>query len=109
VNSAVYHHVLPLLYHIAAPCPSPSPGASIPNVGIGCMPPNVFGTDLFEILDWTAWGATSCGVAGVLIVAGQMALKHQRGAPSEQITPLFWGLVGCRLIGAAGPLVSAFA
>jgi formate hydrogenlyase subunit 3/multisubunit Na+/H+ antiporter MnhD subunit len=61
------------------------------------------------LLSWAAWIACAACIAGILIVAGKMALYHQRGHASDHVSELGWVLVGCIIIGSAFALVGYFA
>jgi hypothetical protein len=98
------NHILAAALHIAAG----NPLDPTLNVKTGTAPP-VVGANVVTILDWIAWTACAACVAGVLIVAGTMAIKHQRGEAGQHVSGLGWVLGGCILIGAAFALVGAFA
>ncbi|MDJ0344233.1 hypothetical protein QMK19_28920 [Streptomyces sp. H10-C2] len=76
---------------------------AIPNPGQGGEPP--FAQKLLTILGWVAWGVTLACVAGVLIVAGKMAMAHNRGEGGEHARAL--GMVGaaCIIAGSASAIV----
>ncbi|GAA2148888.1 hypothetical protein [Actinomadura napierensis] len=79
--------------------------AAIPNPGQGAKPP---GADQLEkILKWVAWIVFGMCVAGVLIVAGRMAISHRRGEGGEHASGLAWVFAACILAGSASALVGA--
>lgn len=84
--------------HAAAVLAAPNPGNS--------QPP---GTQAFvTLLSWLGWGVSAACVAGVLIVAAMMAVKHNRGeGGGEHMGKLGWVLAAAVIGSAAGPLVSA--
>jgi hypothetical protein len=85
---------VPIQGILAAPDPHPT------------QPPGTQG--LLTLLDWGAWGVTLACVAGVLIVASMMAVKHRRGEEGgDHLGKLGWVLAAAVLGAAAGPLVTA--
>jgi hypothetical protein len=68
------------------------------------------GADGDQILGILAWGASACGVAGLIIIGIQMALQLRRGDPGEggeHFRGVFFVALGCVLATTAGPLVTA--
>ena len=77
---------------------APTPGS--------VQPPGTQG--LTTMLGWGGWLVSFVCVAGILIVAAMMALKHRRGeGGGEAMGALGWVLGACVLGSAAGPLASA--
>lgn len=75
--------------------------------GQGTAPP---GSDkVTTVISWIAWGVFAVAVLGVLLVAGRMMLKHQRGEGAEAAGGLGWVLGGCILAASASGLVGALA
>ncbi|MFJ9372368.1 hypothetical protein [Streptomyces sp. NPDC101455] len=67
------------------------------------------GTDGHMILNTLCWGASACGVAGLIIVGMQMALQLRRGDPGEggeHFRGVFYVVLACVLASTAGPLVT---
>ena len=80
--------------------------AAAPNPGGGSPPPG--SARFLTVLQWGAWLVTAACVAGILIVAGTMALRHRRGdGGAEAASGLAWVLVACILVASAGPIVTA--
>lgn len=71
----------------------------------GVQPPGTAG--LLTVLDWGAWLVSFVCVAGILLVAGMMALKHRRGEAGESMGALGVVLGACVLGAAAGPIAGA--
>ena len=78
-----------------------------PNPGTGTAPPGM--DKLFLILKWLARLVLAACVAGILIVAGQMALRHQRGEGGQHVAGLAYVLAACVLVGAASGIVGFLA
>lgn len=86
---------LPALPATAA---APTPGQQ--------QPPGTEGLD--TMLSWGGWTVSFVCVAGLLIVAAMMALKHQQGrGGNEAMGSLGWVLGACVLGAAAGPIANA--
>jgi hypothetical protein len=79
--------------------------ADVPNPGTGIQPPGTAG--LVTILQWVAWVVCGICVAGVLMVAGRMAVMHNRGEGGQHMVGIAYVLGACVLVGAASALVGA--
>ncbi|MFI9311124.1 hypothetical protein [Streptomyces triculaminicus] len=79
--------------------------ADVPNPGSGKQPPHTEG--LTTILSWVAWVVCGLCVAGLLFVAGRMAVMHNRGEGGQHMTGLAYVLGACVIVGSASALVGA--
>lgn len=86
---------LSLVPHVLAAAPDPTPE----------QPPGTEG--LLTMLNWGGWLVSAACVAGILVVASMMALKHRRGESGESMGALGWVLGACVLGSAAGALTGA--
>jgi hypothetical protein len=82
----------------AAP-PNPAPQA----------PPGLTGP-VTTIIAWGKWGVLVCGVAGLLICAGKMAIGHRNRATfaADGATGVPWVLGGLSLAAVAASIVGVF-
>jgi hypothetical protein len=78
---------------------------AVPNPGAGTAPPG--SEKLITLLRWVAWIVSGLCVAGVMIVAGRMALQHQRGEGGQHGAGLAWVMAACILLGSASGIVGA--
>jgi hypothetical protein len=62
------------------------------------------------IIAWGKWGVMVCGVAGLLICAGKMAIGHRNRASfaADGATGVPWVLGGLSLAAVAAAIVSVF-
>ena len=85
---------------LAGGVPNPAPSA----------PPNL-AHDTDVILGWGKWSVLVCGVAGVLICGGKMALGHltrSSNLAADAATHLPVIFLGLSLVAIAAPLVGTF-
>jgi hypothetical protein len=82
-----------------ADVPDPAPQA----------PPGLTGP-VTTIIAWGKWGVLVCGVAGLLICAGKMAIGHRNRASfaADGATGVPWVLGGLSLAAVAAAIVSVF-
>ncbi|GAA4788358.1 hypothetical protein [Streptomyces ziwulingensis] len=92
----------PHLTQAVAAAPRPS---GVPDVGGGEAPPGA--EDLLKILRWVAWSVTVLCVAGILGVAGRMAVDHSKGGGRDHARGLGFVLGACLLVGSASGIVGA--
>ena len=92
---AIWHGAWPAL----AGAPNPAPQA----------PPGLTGP-VTTIIAWGKWGVLVCGVAGLLICAGKMAIGHRNRASfaADGATGVPWVLGGLSLAAVAAAIVSVF-
>ena len=62
------------------------------------------------ILGWGKWGVLVCGVAGLLICGGKMAIGHRNRATfaADGATGVPWVLAGLSLAAVAAAIVGVF-
>ena len=79
--------------------PNPAPQA----------PPGLTGP-VTTIIAWGKWGVLVCGVAGLLICAGKMAIGHRNRATfaADGATGVPWVLGGLSLAAVAASIVGVF-
>ncbi len=84
---------------VAAPPPNPAPQA----------PPGLTGP-VTTMIAWGKWGVLVCGVAGLLICAGKMAIGHRNRATfaADGATGVPWVLGGLSLAAVASAIVGVF-
>ena len=82
-----------------AGAPNPAPQA----------PPGLTGP-VTTIIAWGKWGVLVCGVAGLLMCAGKMAIGHRNRATfaADGATGVPWVLCGLSLAAVAASIVSVF-
>jgi hypothetical protein len=62
---------------------------------------------LNQLLQWGAWGVSFACLAGIMIVAATLALRHRRGEAGENAGQLGVVMAAAVLGAAAGPIVTA--
>ena len=62
------------------------------------------------ILAWGKWGVLICGVAGLLLCGGKMAIGHRSRASlaADGATGIPWVLAGLSLVAASAGIVAVF-
>ena len=79
--------------------------ADVVDPGTGVQPPGTQG--IVTVLGYVSWVVCALCVAGVLIVAGRMAVHHRQGIGGEHMTGLVWVLGACVLVASSSALVGA--
>jgi hypothetical protein len=94
------HHAVLLVWRsVAASVPDPVPQA----------PPGFSGpTD--TVLGWGKWGVLACGVAGLLLCGGKMAIGHRNrsATAAEGAASIPYVLLGLSLASASAVIVGVF-
>ena len=72
-------------------------------------PPGLTG-DANTILGWGKWGVLICGVAGLLLCGGKMAIGHRSRASlaADGASGIPWVLAGLSLVAASAGIVGVF-
>lgn len=78
-----------------------------PDPGGGKPPPGSFQGKFLTMLSWVAWTVFALCVAGILIIAGRMAVMHRRGEGGEHMAGLAWVGFAILLAGSASAIVGA--
>ena len=83
-------------------------GAAPPNP-VPQAPPGLTGP-VTTIIAWGKWGVLVCGVAGLLMCAGKMAIGHRNRATfaADGATGVPWVLGGLSLAAVASAIVGVF-
>ena len=104
VHAAAGHLVLlrasRLMPSLSAGVPDPAPQA----------PPGLSGK-VNTILGWGKWGVLICGVAGLLVCGGKMAIGHLRSRASlaaDGAAGIVWVFGGLSLVAASAGIVAVF-
>jgi hypothetical protein len=84
---------------LAGAVPDPAPQA----------PPGLLGK-ANTILGWGKWGVLLCGVAGLLISGGKMAIGHRNRSTlaADGATGIPWVIGGLSLVAASAGIVAVF-
>jgi hypothetical protein len=102
-------HAVTAAGHLGAPSPWHALAGGVPNPAPSA-PPNLAGP-VNTILGWGKWVVIACGVAGVLICGGKMALGHltrSSNLAADAATHLPVIFLGLSLVAIAAPLVGTF-
>jgi hypothetical protein len=103
VHAAAGHLVLlrasRLMPSLSAGVPDPAPQA----------PPGLSGK-VNTLLGWGKWGVLICGVAGLLLCGGKMAIGHRNRASlaADGAAGIVWVLGGLSLVAASAGIVAVF-
>ncbi|WP_198679179.1 hypothetical protein [Thermomonospora amylolytica] len=92
---------------LLAPGPDGS-GVQVPDPAPSAPPE--LGEPVNVIISWGKWGVLVCGVAGLLICAGQMAIgrKNRSSFAADGATGVPWVLGGLSLVATAASIVEMF-
>ena len=90
--------------HLAAVAAGPAPPNPAPQAPPGLEKP------VTTIVAWGKWGVLVCGVAGLLMCAGKMAIGHRNRATfaADGATGIPWVLGGLSLAAVAAAIVGVF-
>jgi hypothetical protein len=91
-----------------APSPTPSPANLVPDPAPQA-PPGL-SADTSIVLGWGKWGVLICGVAGLLISGGKMAIGHRNRSSLavDGATGIPWVIGGLSLVAASAGIVAVF-
>jgi hypothetical protein len=103
VHAAAGHLSIP-----RAVLPAPALAAGVPDPAPQA-PPGLSGK-VNTILGWGKWGVLICGVAGLLLCGGKMAIGHRSRASlaADGATGIPWVLGGLSLVAASAAIVAVF-
>ena len=87
--------------------PHAAPSGGVPTGGPPEPIPGTAAEKVSTLLSWAAWVVAALCVAGIMIVAGRMAVMHRRGEGGEHASGLAWVAGACILVGSAGAIVGA--
>ena len=94
--------------HLPANASNPSPGVPVLNPAPAAPP----GMDekMNTLLGWGKWAVMVCGIAGLLICAGQMAIgrKNRSTFAADGATGIPWVLGGLSLVATSSAIVEVF-
>ncbi|WP_202125113.1 hypothetical protein [Actinomadura physcomitrii] len=88
----------------------PQDGLRVPVPDPPPAPPPGLDAKMNTLLSWGKWGVLICGVAGLFICAGQMAIgrKNRSTFAADGATGIPWVLGGLSLAATAAPIVGVF-
>ncbi|GAA0284517.1 hypothetical protein GCM10009527_095780 [Actinomadura nitritigenes] len=88
----------------------PKDGLGVPVPNPPPAPPPGMDAKMNTLLSWGKWGVLICGVAGLFICAGQMAIgrKNRSTFAADGATGIPWVLGGLSLAATAAPIVAVF-
>ncbi|WP_202124350.1 hypothetical protein [Actinomadura physcomitrii] len=88
----------------------PQNGLGVPVPDPPPAPPPGLDAKMNTLLSWGKWGVLICGVAGLFICAGQMAIgrKNRSTFAADGATGIPWVLGGLSLAATAAPIVGVF-
>jgi hypothetical protein len=108
VHQAVVAHAATAVHLTASRAWHDLAGGGVPNPPAQA-PPGLSGP-VNTILGWGKWGVLVCGVAGLLICGGKMAIGHRNRAAfaADGATGVPWVLAGLSLAAVAAAIVGVF-
>ena len=97
-----------ILLHALAVHAAAVAGGGVPEPG--AAGPAGAGRDANTILGWGKWGVLICGVAGLLISGGKMAIGHRNRSTlaADGATGIPWVIGGLSLVAASAAIVAVF-
>ena len=108
IHALAVHTAAGHLTLLRAARPAPSLAAGVPDPAPQA-PPGLSGK-VNTILGWGKWGVLICGVAGLLLCGGKMAIGHRNpGAlAADGAAGIVWVLGGLSLVAASAGIVAVF-
>jgi hypothetical protein len=108
IHALAVHAVAGHLTLLRAARPAPSLAAGVPDPAPQA-PPGLSGK-VNTILGWGKWGVLICGVAGLLLCGGKMAIGHRSRASlaADGASGIPWVLAGLSLVAASAGIVGVF-
>lgn len=104
------HSAVLLAWHtVAGGAPHPAPPANLVPDPAPQAPPGLSAATN-TVLGWGKWGVLICGVAGLLISGGKMAIGHRNRSSLavEGATGIPWVIGGLSLVAASAGIVAVF-
>ena len=108
IHALAVHAAAGHLTLLRAVRPAPSLAAGVPDPAPQA-PPGLSGK-VNTILGWGKWGVLICGVAGLLLCGGKMAIGHRNRAAlaADGAAGIVWVFGGLSLVAASAGIVAVF-